>query len=80
IDAEGHVGPIGGIQQKIAAAQGDGARLFLVPPDNCAEAVRANYDPKKMRLVRAETLDSAIKSLEAWSVDQSAKLPTCAKK
>ncbi|HNA99153.1 MAG TPA: PDZ domain-containing protein [Marmoricola sp.] len=80
INPDGRVGSIGGIQQKIAAAQGDGARLFLVPPDNCAEAVRANYDPKKMRLVRAETLDSAIKSLEAWSVDQSAKLPTCAKK
>lgn len=80
IDPEGKVGSIGGIQQKIAAAQADGAKIFLVPPDNCDEAVLANYDPKKMRLMKAETLDVAIKSLEAWSVDSSAKLPTCPKK
>jgi PDZ domain-containing protein len=80
ISSDGKVGSIGGIQQKIAAAQAAGAKIFLVPPDNCGEAVLANYDPKKMRLMKAESLDVAIKSLEAWSVDSSAKLPTCPKK
>ena len=39
IDPEGKVGPIGGIQQKIAAARDTGADLFMVPPDNCDEAL-----------------------------------------
>ena len=38
IDVHGNVGPIGGIQQKIAGAYADGARVFLVPAANCAEA------------------------------------------
>ena len=35
ITPAGKVGPIGGIQQKIAAARDAGAELFLVPADNC---------------------------------------------
>ena len=46
------MGPIGGIQQKLVGAQADGAKLFLVPADNCAEALGGNYDPDKMRLVK----------------------------
>ena len=41
IPDDGSVGPIGGIQQKIVAARDDGAELFLVPPDNCADALGA---------------------------------------
>jgi PDZ domain-containing protein len=40
IDDEGKVGPIGGIPQKLVGAKEAGAQLFLVPADNCAEAVR----------------------------------------
>lgn len=80
ITPDGKVGSIGGIQQKIAASQGAGAKLFFVPASNCDEAVLANYDPKQMRLVRAETLDDAVKSLETWSADPTAKLPACPKK
>ena len=57
IDADGTVGPIGGIQQKIVGARDDGAQLFLVPTDNCAEALGA--DNGDMRLVQAETFDEA---------------------
>jgi PDZ domain-containing protein len=75
IDAAGNVGPIGGIQQKIAGARNDGARLFMVPPDNCDEAVgAANGD---MRLVEAPTTHSALQSIEKWVADPDAKLPTC---
>ncbi len=60
IDAEGNVGPIGGIQQKLVGAQSDGARLFLVPAGNCAEAVGGPYDPDKMRLVKVTTFEQAL--------------------
>lgn len=75
IDLEGNVGPIGGIQQKIAGAERDGAGLFLVPPDDCAEALEV--DDGSPRLVRAETLQSAVEALEAWVEDPDADLPTC---
>ena len=75
IDASGNVGPIGGIQQKIVGAREAGAELFLVPPDNCDEAV--NAENGDMRLVEAPTTHSAIQSIEAWVEDPDAKLPTC---
>jgi PDZ domain-containing protein len=75
IDASGRVGPIGGIQQKIVGARNAGAQLFLVPPDNCAEALGApNGD---MRLVKAPTMHSARESIEAWVDDPDADLPSC---
>jgi len=77
LDATGTVGPIGGIQQKIVGARDAGAELFLVPPDNCDQAVLApNGD---MRLVRAPTMHSARASIEAWVDDHDADLPSCSK-
>ncbi len=75
IDASGAVGPIGGVQQKIAGARDDGADLFLVPPDNCEEALGA--DPGDMRLVRADTMHDARLAIEAWVDDEDADLPSC---
>ena len=75
IDAEGAVGPIGGIQQKIAGAREAGAELFLVPPANCAEALGA--DAEGMRLVRATTMHEAREAVEAWAADPDATLPSC---
>ena len=77
IDAQGKVGEIGGIQQKLVGAQDDGAQLFLVPTANCAEALGGHYDPDKMRLVKVTTLDEAIKDVKAWVKDPNAKLPRC---
>ena len=57
ITADGKVGQIGGIQQKIAGARQDGAQLFLVPPANCADALGG--DNGSMRLVKAPTLAKA---------------------
>lgn len=75
MDAAGNVGPIGGIQQKIVGARDDGADLFLVPPDNCAEALGApNGD---MRLVRADTMHDARVAIAAWVKDHDADLPSC---
>lgn len=77
VDPEGRVGPIGGIRQKLVGAQDDGARLFLVPGDNCAEALTGDYDPDRMRLVRADTLQQAISDVEGWVADPDAELPSC---
>jgi PDZ domain-containing protein len=75
IAADGTVGEIGGIQQKIAGARQDGARLFLVPPANCADALGA--DNGSMRLVRTPTLTKAIAEIRAWTADHDAPLPSC---
>lgn len=61
IDQEGKVGPIGGIQYKMIAAHEAGAETFLVPADNCNEA--RQRAPEGLRLVKVDTLDSAITSL-----------------
>jgi PDZ domain-containing protein len=77
IDAKGKVLPIGGIQQKLVGAQDDGAELFLVPADNCAEALGGNYDPDKMRLVKVSTIQQALGDVQAWVKDPDVKLPRC---
>ena len=75
IDEAGNVGPIGGIQQKIAAARDAGAKLFFVPPDNCADALGAQNGD--MRLVKAATMHDAVEALKTWTADHDAALPTC---
>jgi PDZ domain-containing protein len=77
ISADGSVGPIGGIRQKIVGAKEAGAKLFFVPPDNCDTAVLAPVDPDEIRLVRADTMHSAVQSLEKYAADPSADLPRC---
>ncbi|SCE90086.1 PDZ domain-containing protein [Micromonospora purpureochromogenes] len=62
IDDEGRVGPIGGIAQKLVGAKKAGAKVFLVPADNCAEAVR-NPQPG-LPLIKVGSLDEALTALE----------------
>jgi PDZ domain-containing protein len=75
IAPDGTVGPIGGIQQKIAGAADDGAKVFLVPAPNCAEA--ASGDDHGMRLVKMAKLDDAISALEKLAKDSQATVPEC---
>ncbi|MDP9444194.1 MAG: PDZ domain-containing protein, partial [Actinomycetota bacterium] len=63
IDVDGRVGPIGGIQQKIAGAADAGATVFLVPQANCAEAVLAP-DSDRLRLVPVADLGDAVAALK----------------
>ena len=79
ISPDGVVGPIGGISQKLIGAQRDGARLFLVAEENCAEAERSSYDRDKLRLVKVHTLTDAIKALDAYRQDPDAALPRCSR-
>jgi PDZ domain-containing protein len=74
IEADGDVGAIGGIQQKIVGARNAGATTFLVPAPNCAAAVEA--DVSGIQLVKVETLAGAVDSLEALA-DGAASLPAC---
>ena len=77
ITPEGVVGPIGGIGQKLVGAQRDGARLFLVAEENCAEAARSHYDRNQLRLVKIHTLKDAINAVDSWRKDPQAALPRC---
>lgn len=77
ITQDGNVGPIGGIQQKIVAAADAGAKIFLVPPANCAEAKGADVKKDEIRLVKAPTMHSAVTSLKRYAADPGADLPKC---
>ena len=63
ISANGAVGPIGGITQKLIASRRKGAVVFLVPAANCAEALRR--PPAGLILAEVATLDDALAALEA---------------
>lgn len=62
IDAQGAVGPIGGIQQKLIGARSQGATVFLVPAANCAEALSS--PPSGLRLVKVTSLRDAVTELD----------------
>ncbi|HUP69143.1 MAG TPA: PDZ domain-containing protein [Acidimicrobiales bacterium] len=61
IDANGGVGPVGGVPQKVRAAEAAGATLFLVPPDELRQAREAAG--KKLKVMAVSTLDQAIQLL-----------------
>ena len=63
INGFGVVGPIGGIQQKIAGAKKAGATVFLAPASECADA--RSVAPSSMTLVKVTTLSGALDALAA---------------
>ncbi|WP_436526591.1 YlbL family protein [Actinoplanes sp. HUAS TT8] len=65
IDDDGNVGPIGGIPQKLNGAKKAGAKLFLVPKDNCAEALR-NAVPG-LPMAKVATVDDALTALKTFT-------------
>ncbi|MFC8181983.1 PDZ domain-containing protein [Rhodococcus sp. NPDC057297] len=73
IDSAGAVGPIGGIPYKLIAAREAGATTFLVPSQNCDEA--SQNVPAGLRLVKVDSLDGAIDSLDALGRGEDA--PSC---
>ena len=68
ITAQGEVGPIGGIAQKLVAAKAKGVDAFLVPEGNCAEAVLSA--PDGLPLVEVGSLSQALTALEALRADE----------
>ena len=75
IDGVGKVGPIGGIQQKLAGARDGGATWFLAPAGNCNEVV--GHVPDGLRVVKVSTFAQARDAVEAIAAKKTAKLPTC---
>lgn len=61
IGCGGLVGPIGGIQQKVAGAEAEGATIFLAPADNAADARAVAGD---ITIVPVKTFDDAVTYLE----------------
>jgi PDZ domain-containing protein len=74
VSPRGKVGPIGGIQQKIAAAVKADATVFFAPASECPDAKAAA--PKSLTLIKVTTLHEAVTSLEAIKSGSSA-FPHC---
>jgi PDZ domain-containing protein len=74
IEPDGSVGPIGGIQQKIAASEDAGAELFFVPPGNCEDV--KGLDPD-LQLVKADTMHDALLALQDFASGHDDDLPHC---
>lgn len=76
IDADGNVGGIGGIRQKLYGARDAGATWFLAPQSNCDEVV--GHVPDGIRVFSVSTLQDSLTALEAIrdGGDLDA-LPTC---
>jgi Lon-like protease len=60
ISADGRVGPIGGVEDKIAAAKAAGATVFFVPLQNYRDAKQV---AGSMRLVPVRTFGQAVRAL-----------------
>jgi len=76
IDADGNVGGIGGIRQKLYGARNAGATWFLAPQSNCNEVV--GHVPDGIRVFSVSTLQDSLTALETIrdGGDLDA-LPTC---
>lgn len=76
IDAEGDVGPIGGIRQKLFGAKDAGAEWFLAPTGNCAEV--AGHVPDGLRVFAISNFDEALDVVRAIGEGASTDgFPSC---
>jgi PDZ domain-containing protein len=64
IALDGTVGPIGGVKQKVPAAEGAGAVYFLSPPENYADAVSV---ANRIEVVEVATAQDALDFLQGLS-------------
>jgi Lon-like protease len=73
IEVGGAVDPIGGIQQKMAAARAAGATVFLAPAGNCPDT--AGAVPAGLRVVKVSSLSGAMAALRALNAGKN--VPSC---
>ncbi|MEA2477632.1 MAG: Lon-like protease [Actinomycetota bacterium] len=64
IDCNGTIGPIGGIEEKVAGAEAAGAEIFLAPSDEAGDARTAAGN---IKIVPVKTFDDALQYLQALS-------------
>jgi len=62
INLDGTVGPIGGVKQKVPAAEATGARYFLCPVDNYDDAVSV---AKTIKVIKIATVQDALDFLHS---------------
>jgi PDZ domain-containing protein len=74
IDTSGKVGPIGGIDEKLIAAERAGVTVFLSPLANCREITSV---PSTITVYAIRTIDDAVKALSANSSPEKLGM-TCA--
>ncbi|CAL9557473.1 hypothetical protein SUDANB145_04550 [Streptomyces sp. enrichment culture] len=74
ISGDGEVGAVGGVPLKTKAARRDGATVFLVPKDECADA-QAEL-PAGLRLIPVTTLKGAVDALHALDTGKG-DVPRC---
>ena len=75
MDADGQVGRVGGIQEKLAAAARDQASIFLLPMENCVDVDEV---PEGVRVVPVESLADATLALQQLANPaQAASVPGC---
>jgi len=74
IDAQGNVGAIGGVVQKIAGAARDGAKLFVLPASNCPDLTRV---PGGIVATPVNTLSQAVNVIKKWAAGGT--VPRCPK-
>lgn len=65
IAVNGRVSPVGGVAQKVAAAERAGAQVFLVPKEEVRQARRA---ASRMKVVAVGTLSDAVQALNDLQV------------
>jgi PDZ domain-containing protein len=72
INPDGTVGPIGGVQQKVAAAEAAGAQYFLSPPDNYLDALAV---ARHIKVIRIATAQQAVDFLRGLPTIPAASSP-----
>ncbi len=74
IEADGRVGAVGGVALKTQAARRDGATVFLVPKDECADA--KSELPAGLRLIPVTDLKGTVGALKALGSGKGG-VPSC---
>ncbi|NYH51759.1 PDZ domain-containing protein [Nocardiopsis arvandica] len=75
ITADGRVGGVSGVQQKMVSAQRDGAEYFLVAAESCSQVSQsAAYG--ELEVARVETLADAVDALQTIRTGEG-ELPRC---
>jgi len=66
ISSDGHVGPVGGIRQKVVAARNAGARYILVPEQNYPDAVSAGTEG--VEIMSVSSIEEAVEAVRGIPV------------
>ncbi|MGL4831310.1 MAG: YlbL family protein [Propionibacteriaceae bacterium] len=75
ISADGVVSPIGGVQEKIGAAEQAAASIMFIPTANCVDVARIATD---IRIIPVNSLLDAISALQALGTeDEATRVPSC---